>query len=207
MADATATSDVTTITDHEAEQVEPRTRNERCTPVVFVHGLWLLPSSWDRWAKVRGRRLRRAQPGWPDDPDTVARGERPSGGVRRQVGRRDRRSLRDVIGQLEKKPAVGGHPSAVCSRRSWRVGAVRRSVAIDPAPFRGVLPLPISALKSASPVLGQPGQPPPGRPAHVRPVPLRVRERGERGRGQGAVRDVRGAGLRAFRSSRPRRPT
>jgi pimeloyl-ACP methyl ester carboxylesterase len=30
------------------------------------------------------------------------------------------------------------------------------SVAIDPAPFRGVLPLPISALKSASPVLGNP---------------------------------------------------
>ncbi len=22
------------------------------TPVVFIHGLWLLPSSWDRWATV-----------------------------------------------------------------------------------------------------------------------------------------------------------
>jgi non-heme chloroperoxidase len=30
------------------------------------------------------------------------------------------------------------------------------SVAIDPAPFRGVLPLPISALKSSAPVLGNP---------------------------------------------------
>ena len=30
------------------------------------------------------------------------------------------------------------------------------SVAIDPAPFRGVLPLPISALKSSRPVLGNP---------------------------------------------------
>jgi hypothetical protein len=30
------------------------------------------------------------------------------------------------------------------------------SVAIDPAPFRGVLPLPISALRSSSPVLRNP---------------------------------------------------
>ena len=35
-------------------------------------------------------------------------------------------------------------------------GLAAASVAIDPAPFRGVLPLPISALRSASPVLGNP---------------------------------------------------
>jgi hypothetical protein len=35
-------------------------------------------------------------------------------------------------------------------------GLSAASVAIDPAPFRGVLPLPISALKSGSPVLGNP---------------------------------------------------
>jgi non-heme chloroperoxidase len=35
------------ITGHEAAQVE-RANASSATPVVFVHGLWLLPSSWDR---------------------------------------------------------------------------------------------------------------------------------------------------------------
>ena len=40
-----------TITDHEAAQVE-RANASNATPVVFVHGLWLLPSSWDRWVTL-----------------------------------------------------------------------------------------------------------------------------------------------------------
>src|SRR5688572_9067907 len=43
------------------------------TPVVFIHGLWLLPSSWDRWADVfRAAGYAPITPGWPDDPETVA---------------------------------------------------------------------------------------------------------------------------------------
>ena len=43
------------------------------TPVVFIHGLWLLPSSWDRWAEVfQGAGYAPITPGWPDDPETVA---------------------------------------------------------------------------------------------------------------------------------------
>ena len=41
----------TTITEHEAAQVE-RANASRATPVVFVHGLWLLPSSWERWVTL-----------------------------------------------------------------------------------------------------------------------------------------------------------
>ena len=40
-----------TVTDIEAEQVAKANATGR-TPVVFVHGLWLLPSSWERWASV-----------------------------------------------------------------------------------------------------------------------------------------------------------
>jgi non-heme chloroperoxidase len=40
-----------TITEHEAEQIE-RANATGLTPVVFIHGLWLLPSSWDRWAAL-----------------------------------------------------------------------------------------------------------------------------------------------------------
>ena len=40
-----------TITEHEAAQIE-RANASSATPVVFVHGLWLLPSSWDRWVTL-----------------------------------------------------------------------------------------------------------------------------------------------------------
>ena len=61
-----------TITEHEAEQVE-RANASNAPPVVFVHGLWLLPSSWDRWVTLFEEAGYVAlTPGWPDDPETVA---------------------------------------------------------------------------------------------------------------------------------------
>ena len=63
----------------------------------------------------------------------------------------------EVIGKLDKKPAVIGHSfGGLLTQILAGRGLAAASVAIDPAPFRGVLPLPISALKSASPVLGNP---------------------------------------------------
>jgi len=60
-----------TITEHEAQQVA-RANATGLQPVVFVHGLWLLPSSWDRWEKVFEEVGYTAlAPGWPDDPETV----------------------------------------------------------------------------------------------------------------------------------------
>ena len=42
------------------------------TPVVFIHGLWLLASSWDRWAGHFAQAgYAPVSPGWPDEPDTV----------------------------------------------------------------------------------------------------------------------------------------
>jgi non-heme chloroperoxidase len=42
------------------------------TPAVFIHGLWLLPSSWDRWASVfEEAGYTPVTPDWPDDPETV----------------------------------------------------------------------------------------------------------------------------------------
>ena len=63
----------------------------------------------------------------------------------------------EVIGQLKKKPAVIGHSfGGLLTQMVAGRGLSAASVAIDPAPFRGVLPLPFSALKSASPVIGNP---------------------------------------------------
>jgi non-heme chloroperoxidase len=146
---------VATSTDE--QQVEEANASG-LTPVVFVHGLWLLPSSWDRWATVFEEAGYTAlTPKWPDDPDTVAEAnEHPNVFARKTVGQ-VADHLADVIGKLDKKPAVIGHSfGGLLTQMVAGRGLSAVSVAIDPAPFRGVLPLPISALKSAAPVLGNP---------------------------------------------------
>ncbi|MDX6549403.1 MAG: non-heme chloroperoxidase [Gaiellales bacterium] len=128
------------------------------TPVVFIHGLWLLPSSWDRWAELFEEAGYAAiTPGWPDDPDTVAEANaHPEVFAGKSVGQ-VADHYTDVITLLDKKPAVIGHSfGGLLTQMVAGRGIAAASVAIDAAPFRGVLPLPISALKSASPVLGNP---------------------------------------------------
>jgi pimeloyl-ACP methyl ester carboxylesterase len=145
------------VTEHEAEQIE-RANAASGTPVVFIHGLWLLPSSWDRWATVFEEAGYVAlTPGWPDDPETVEEANtHPEVFARKTVGQvADHFS--EVIGRLDAKPAVIGHSfGGLLTQIIAGRGLAAVSVAVDPAPFRGVLPLPISSLRSASPVLGNP---------------------------------------------------
>src|SRR5207302_3071347 len=128
------------------------------TPVVFVHGLWLLPSSWDRWAAVFEQAgYAPVQPGWPDDPDTVEEANaHPEVFAHKTIGQ-VADHYAELIGHLQKKPAMIGHSfGGLLTQILAGRGLAAVSVAIDPAPFRGVLPLPISSLKSAFPVLGNP---------------------------------------------------
>jgi pimeloyl-ACP methyl ester carboxylesterase len=145
------------VTSHERRQVT-RANTSGKPPVVFVHGLWLLPSSWDRWARLFERNgFVALSPGWPDDPDTVAEAETdPSVFARKGIG-----DIADhyeaVITGLDRKPAVIGHSfGGLLTQILAGRGLAKVSVAIDPAPFRGVLPLPISALRAGSPVLKNP---------------------------------------------------
>ena len=58
-------------TQRESEQIESANASGR-TPVVFIHGLWLLPSSWQRWADLfEEAGFAALTPSWPDDPETV----------------------------------------------------------------------------------------------------------------------------------------
>lgn len=146
-----------TISEHEAAQVE-RANASDLAPVVFVHGLWLLPSSWDRWAAVfEEAGFVAVSPGWPDDPETVEEAKaHPEVFAHKSVGQ-----IADyvdgIIRRLDKKPAVIGHSfGGLLAQIIAGRGLASATVAIDPAPFRGVLPLPISALRSASPVLSNP---------------------------------------------------
>jgi pimeloyl-ACP methyl ester carboxylesterase len=136
-------------------------------PVVFVHGLWLLPSSWDRWASAfEDAGYTALAPGWPDDPETVEEANaNPEVFAHKTVGQ-VADHYADVIGQLERKPAVIGHSfGGLLAQMLAGRGLSVATVAIDAATFRGVLALPISALKSARPVIGNPAN-------HHRAVPL-----------------------------------
>jgi pimeloyl-ACP methyl ester carboxylesterase len=140
-----------------AEQIDQANATDR-TPVVFIHGLWLLPSSWDRWAAVFEEAGYTAlTPGWPDDPETVDEAKaHPEVFAHKTVGQ-VADHYAEVIGELRRKPAVIGHSfGGLLTQIVAGRGLSAASVAIDPAPFRGVLPLPLSALKSASPVIGNP---------------------------------------------------
>jgi non-heme chloroperoxidase len=145
------------ITERENRQVEQANASGR-TPVVFIHGLWLLPSSWDRWASLfEEAGYAPLTPSWPDDPETVEEARaNPDVFARKTVGQVADHTG-DVIGKLDKKPAVIGHSTgALLTQNVAGRGLSAASVAIDPAPFRGVLPLPISSLRSAMPVLRNP---------------------------------------------------
>jgi non-heme chloroperoxidase len=146
-----------TFTEHEQQQIDEANASGK-TPVVFIHGLWLLPSSWDRWATVfEEAGYTPLTPGWPDDPETVEEANaNPEVFAHKTVGQ-VADHFADVISKLAKKPAVIGHSfGGLLTQIIAGKGLSGVSVAIDPAPFRGVLPLPISSLKSASPVLGNP---------------------------------------------------
>jgi pimeloyl-ACP methyl ester carboxylesterase len=128
------------------------------TPVVFVHGLWLLASSWERWADHFTRSgFAPVTPGWPDDPATVAEANaHPEVFARKTVGQ-VADHVAGVVESLDRKPVLIGHSfGGLLVQILAGRGLAAATVAIDPAPFRGVLPLPLSALKSASPVLSNP---------------------------------------------------
>src|SRR5215467_12643175 len=98
-----------TITDHEATQIELANGTGR-TPVVFIHGLWLLPSSWDRWIGVfEDAGFTGLTPGWPDDPETVAEANaHPEVFAQQSIGNAANHFER-ILRQLKKRPVLVGH--------------------------------------------------------------------------------------------------
>src|SRR2546429_2620046 len=104
MADTEAT-----ISAREAEQID-RANESGKTPVVFIHGLWLLPSSWDNWAQAFEEAGYAAlTPSWPDDPETVEEARaNPEVFARKTVGQ-VADHVGEVIAKLEVTPAVIGH--------------------------------------------------------------------------------------------------
>lgn len=150
-------SNMTTITEDETLQVG-RANASGLTPVMFVHGLFLLPSSWDRWAaRFEAAGYVALTPGWPDDPDTVAEANaHPEALAGKSVGQvADHYAA--IADALSAKPVIIGHSfGGLLAQILAGRGLAAACVAIDPAPFRGILPLPISALRAAGPALSHP---------------------------------------------------
>jgi non-heme chloroperoxidase len=137
------------------------------TPVVFIHGLWLHTDSWLPWVELfRERGYAPIYPGWPGDSstvaETVANPERVANIGVQQVTEH----YASIVRGLDRKPVVIGHSfGGLIAQKLLGQGLASAAVALDPAQFRGVLPLPLAALESAFPVLKNPAN-------YKRAVPL-----------------------------------
>jgi non-heme chloroperoxidase len=145
------------VTERETAEVEEANRSGR-TPVVFIHGLWLLPSSWDRWAQLfEDAGYAPITPSWPGEPETVEEAKaNPEAFAGTSIGQVVDHTAA-VVARLSKRPAIVGHSfGGLFTQILAGRGLAAASVAIDSAQYRGVLPLPISTLRSVLPVLGNP---------------------------------------------------
>jgi len=147
----------TKITEREVKQVE-RANATAATPVVFIHGLWLLPSSWEPWVGLFEQAGYVAlTPSWPDDPETVEAARANPEVLAKKTLRQVADHTTEIITGLHKKPAVIGHSTGgLLAEMLAGQGLSAATVAIDPGVFRGVLPLPFSVLKGVGPFLVNP---------------------------------------------------
>jgi non-heme chloroperoxidase len=143
--------------ERENQQIEAANASGN-NPVVFIHGLWLLPSSWDAWADFfRQAGYAPLTPDWPDDPATVVEARAEPEVVAKKTLKQVAHHTAEIIDALDKKPAVMGHSTGGLLAQmlaGWGLSAA--TVAIDPGVFRGVLPLPASVLKGVGPFLVNP---------------------------------------------------
>jgi pimeloyl-ACP methyl ester carboxylesterase len=147
----------TTITERELAQIE-RANATTATPVVFIHGLWLLPSSWDAWATLFEEAGYVAlTPDWPDDPRTVEGARAEPEVLAKKTLKQVADHTTEVVDALDRKPALIGHSTGgLLAQMLAGRGLSAVTVAIDPGVFRGVLPLPGSVLKGVGPFLVNP---------------------------------------------------
>ena len=153
----TGTTATSTITDAERAQIE-RANASTATPVVFIHGLWLLPSSWDNWAELFEEAGYVAlTPDWPDDPESVEVARAEPEALANKTLKQVADHTTEVISALDKKPIVIGHSTGgLLAEMLAGRGLSAVTVAIDPGVFRGVLPLPLSVLRGVGPFLIDP---------------------------------------------------
>jgi pimeloyl-ACP methyl ester carboxylesterase len=145
------------ISERESREIEAANASEE-TPVVFIHGLWLLPSSWAQWAEFfKQAGYAPLTPDWPDDPQTVEEARAVPDVLAKKTLKQIADHTTEIIDALDSKPAVMGHSTGgLLAQMLAGRGLSAVTVAIDPGVFRGVLPLPASVLKGVGPLLINP---------------------------------------------------
>jgi non-heme chloroperoxidase len=148
---------VSSISDRESREIENANASGE-TPVVFIHGLWLLPSSWANWADVFTQAgYAPLTPDWPDDPATIEEARANPDVLAKKTLKQIADHTTEVIDALDSKPVIIGHSTGgLLAEMLAGRGLAAATVAIDPGVFRGVLPLPGSVLKGVGPFLVNP---------------------------------------------------
>ena len=127
-------------------------------PVVLIHGLWVLPSSWANWVEFFSQAgYAPLTPDWPDDPQTVEQARANPNVFAKKTLQQVADHTAEIIDALDQPPVIMGHSTGglVAQMLAGR-GLAAATVAIDPGVFRGVLPLPWSVLKGVGPFLIDP---------------------------------------------------
>ncbi|MFC5501309.1 alpha/beta hydrolase [Lysinimonas soli] len=143
-----------TLTETELSEVA-RANASGLTPVVFIHGLWLLSSSWQPWRELfEGEGYTTLAPSWPDDPATVEEAKANPDAFAGKMVKQVTDHYAEAIGRLTQSPVVIGHSfGGLIAQKLAGDGLNAVTVGIDPAQFQGVTALPVSALKSGAPAL------------------------------------------------------
>src|SRR3954465_14580474 len=128
------------------------------TPVLFIHGLWLHARSWDSWlGHFTAAGYAASAPGWPGDPETVRGGRGGPGGIAAPGLAAVVAPSAGLIEALPAKPLLIGHSfGGMIAQRLLGEDRAAGAIAIDAAQIKGVLPLPLSALKATLPVFKNP---------------------------------------------------
>src|SRR6188472_1830395 len=148
---------MSSISERETREIEAANASG-ATPVVFIHGLWLLPSSWANWVDFfKQAGYAPLTPDWPDDPETVEEARAEPEVLAKKTLKQVADHTTEVIGALDKKPILIGHSTGgLLAEMLAGRGLSAVTVAIDPGVFRGVLPLPLSVLRGVGPFLIDP---------------------------------------------------
>ncbi|NQX12383.1 alpha/beta hydrolase [Microbacteriaceae bacterium VKM Ac-2855] len=152
-----STASVAPITTREQAEIDAANASG-LQPVVFVHGLWLLPNSWADWQQhFSAAGYTTLTPGWPDDPKTTAEALANPGVFAGKSVQGITDHIAAIARRLDRAPILIGHSfGGLIVQKLAGMGLAAATVAIDPGPIKGVLPLPFSALKVASSVVLNP---------------------------------------------------